>query len=334
MTSTNSGSNSSTTHPFTQTVDQVAAGILRVMNGWAHAAGSGVGLIGDFLAGILISFGKLLGGISGVGKTIQGFFNWLGSIISAGFEFVNLLISCAISLVAHAISGMLCILGGAISSIIARDGYLLKKGILDFLSPIAGSLIALFLKGVALIQSVIFMQLGERPLNDHEKETIRRVYRNSLAFGDIRVIEGFVGLFSKNDRPFTLGDRIYLKHVDTARDPGLFAHECCHAWQYQRYGARYVAEALWAQFFVPDAYNWEKEIGRGKTHWQDFNREAQAQFIQNSFDGGRKVPPEHVPGEFYGDDPVGQNVEYKHKNVDYTDLAKQTIAFVRSKGRS
>jgi len=332
MRSTNQGSKDAR-HPFTQAMDRGSDGIVSVGNGWAHGAGAVVGLIGNFLAEILIAIGKPLGNIPGAGKTLRGFFNWLGSIVSAGFEFVNLLLSCAISLLAHAISGTLRILGGVVSAITVRDTYLLRKGALDFLSPLAGSFITLLVKGVAFIQSVIFMQLGERPLNEQEKETIRRVYRNSLAIGNIRVIEGFAGLFSTNDRPFTLGDRIYLKHVDTAKDPGLFTHECCHVWQYQQYGARYVIEALWAQYRVPDAYNWEKEIERGKTHWQDFNREAQAQFIQDSFNGGRKIPVEHIAGEFYSDDPVGQNVEYKRKGVDYTDLAKQTIASIRNKGR-
>jgi len=264
MSDTKQGSNSSKSSPFIEAVDRVADSIISVGNAWGHGAGSVLDLIGDFLSGILFAIGKTLSGIPGVGKVLQGLFRWLGSIISAGFDFANLLIYCGISLLAHAIAGILRLVGGAIGGIVAQDGRLLRKGTLDFLSPIGGSIIALFIKGVAFIQSVIFMQLGERPLNDHEKETIRHVYRNSIAFRNIRVVEGFVGIFNNNDRPFTLGDRIYLKKVDTEKDPALFAHECCHAWQYQRSGARYVVEALWAQFFVPDAYNWEKEIERQK----------------------------------------------------------------------
>jgi len=53
---------------------------------------------------------------------------------------------------------------------------------------------------------------------------------------------------------------------------------------------RYLSEALWAQGTMKSdtssAYKWEDESTRGNYRWQDFNKEAQAQFIQDVFSGG------------------------------------------------
>ena len=76
-------------------------------------------------------------------------------------------------------------------------------------------------------------------------------------------------------------------------------------------------------------YSWEDELKRGHFRWQDFNKEAQAQFLENVFDSGQQIPPMRMPGEFYTDDPVGDNVQFRSSVADYTDLARQSVTYVR-----
>jgi len=312
--------------------DDIAGIIFSVGNAMAHGAGSVFETIGNFLAGLLDAFGKVLKNIPAVGKYLGGFFHWLGTIISAGSDLIAIFINGAIYLLANGFAGVLRILGGGLAVIIARDWGLIRKGVNDLLSGIGGVSIAIAAKLLAFLQAVFFLQMGERPLSKKEKEILRRVYRNSVALNNIRLIEGFAGLFSVNKRPFTLGNKIYMKHIRSDTDPGTFVHEVCHVWQYQRTGVRYIAEALWAQWTVPDAYNWKKEVERGRIRWQDFNREAQAQLVQDVFNHGRRIPSALTAGEFFDEEPISPNVEFKHRGADHTDLARKTVTLIRNKG--
>ena len=319
---------------FISTVDRGVGTALRLLNVLGQAVGAIFELIGNFLAGLLDAIGNPLNSIPAVGKYLRGFFHWLGTILSSGFDLVAVLIGSLVNLLANGLGGTFRILAGALGSLFTQDGGLVRKGAVDILAGIAGAVIAIGGKLVALVHATFFMQMGERPLNEYEKAVIKRVFRNSLNMQNIRVIEGYAGLFSQNNRPFALGNRIYLKKIDTAQNPALFAHECCHIWQYQRYGVRYLIEALWAQWKVENAYSWEAEIARGHVRWQEFNREAQAQFVQDVYNGGRRKLSSNTIGEFYDDDPVSGEVEYKRKGVDHTALARETIKWIRNKGIS
>jgi hypothetical protein len=113
-------------------------------------------------------------------------------------------------------------------------------------------------------------------------------------------------------------------------------HECGHVWQYQNIGTRYIADAFGAMAFVPDAYSWQAELARGSLDWTKFNREAQAQFLQDVFREGRHKSCEEVeekdkwlPGDFYIDEPIGPNGCFIISKTDFTDLALESVAYVR-----
>jgi hypothetical protein len=109
------------------------------------------------------------------------------------------------------------------------------------------------------------------------------VFRGSVALDRVRVVPGPAGLFDVNDRPFTLGNTIYLKGRTS---PKLLVHECVHVWQYQHRGPRYAYDALMAQRRLGQgAYDWRAELARGKA-WADFNAEAQAEYVADHWAEG------------------------------------------------
>ena len=323
--------NNSTRGTFVNTLDRTVEVALSVVNVWVQRAGSVLEWIGNFLSGLLVGFGKVLSGIPAAGRILFGIFRWLGTIVSAGFDVAAMLICAMLNFVATVCAGLVRIFAGLLTVIFRRDGWLARKGLGDILSGSAGAVIAIVAKMLALVQSVIVMQMGERPLNEDEKSILKRVYRNSLSINNIRIIEGFAGLFNVNNRPFTLGNRIYMKDHNSATDPALFVHECCHVWQYQHEGTRYIADALWAQHTFKNAYDWEAEIERGTTRWQDFNKEAQAEFLLDLFNSGHRIPSTSGRGEFFDDDPIEANVIFRHRSKDRTELATQCVNYIRNK---
>lgn len=171
---------------------------------------------------------------------------------------------------------------------------------------VAGAVIMVGGKAVAFVQAVLGMQ-WPRPLTDDEVAHLSTVYAESVDLSLVRLVPGRAGVFSLNKRPFTLGNTIYLKN---AGGHGVLVHECAHVWQYQHLGGRYTFDALWAQLTVkPDAYRWTDELDRGREHWRDFNREAQAQFLEDLAEAG-----------------LGWFVV---AGVDHTELARETLAEVR-----
>ncbi len=93
-------------------------------------------------------------------------FHWLGTILSAGFDLVSILISSLVNLLTNGLGGIARILTGLLGSIRSRDGRLVRKGVVDILAGFVGAVIAILAKMAALVHAVIFMQMGERPLNE------------------------------------------------------------------------------------------------------------------------------------------------------------------------
>ena len=184
-----------------------------------------------------------------------------------------------------------------------------------------------------MVQSIILVEARERRLTAQEIRLLRRIFRDSIAYYNVRLVEGRAGLFGLNSRPFALGNTIYLKDRSVSREPDLLVHECTHIWQYQKIGARYTSDALGAQFLVEDAYNWEKEVGRGKDLWARFNPEAQASFLQDAYVWGEIIKDGLVVarggGVFYdadGESTVGRLIV---RAVDHTARADTAMALVR-----
>ena len=248
---------------------------------------------GNLLQDGLNALGKLVSGIPGIGGFFKGFFAWIGGIIAGSANLAGGILKAEFGVASGALGGLIRIIGG----IFCLSWPLILKGLIDIGSGIAGGVIIVLGTLVSLIQRIIFCQNNERPLTQMEKIMLRKVFHRSVSLYNVRIIEGWSGLYGiTNDGAFTLGNTIYTNHTNLTREPDTLVHECTHVWQYQNLGPRYTSDALGAQIIYGrnwsrhDAYNWMDELDRGNTPWKNFNKEAAAQFIQDVWKVGTMSP--------------------------------------------
>ena len=95
----------------------------------------------------------------------------------------------------------------------------------------------------------------------------------------------------------------------------------------------YATDAIGAQWFLDNAYSWENEIRRGRTRSVEFNREAQAQFLENLYTSGESIVDGATPvsgnGCFYDADGSTSRGRFNFNRIDHTDRANQSLAVVR-----
>lgn len=263
-------------------------------------------------------------------------FRWIGAVLSSLTDFLSTIAKALIAIVAGLIGG----LGVMGIGLVQRDRPAVRRGSQSMLNGVTGSVALVAGKAVSMAQTVTLVQSYSRKLTGEEKALVRRVFGQSLALQNIRIVSGRCGVFGRNARPFVLGNTIYFKNHDIDREPHLFIHECVHIWQYQHQGASYIGGALGAQYFLQDAYDWEEEIRRGKQEWSQFNREAQGEFFLDLWRCGVL----EVNGEiFQGDGQffLADGVErigrlYFHEGrcqkeppTDYSDIAHTAVNTVR-----
>ncbi len=284
--------------------------------------------VGNGIEDGISAVGDVLGGVPVIGGFLEGAFDWAGSVISGVFDFAGAIVKGVLGIIGGVIAGVIRIIGG----ILSLDGDLIVTGLLDIVSGIAGAVILIVGKAISLVQTVFFLQKPERRLTKEEKALLKRVFRESVALYNVRLIEGWAGIYSLNSRPFTLGNTIYLKDHVVSAEPELLVHEVTHVWQYQNTGSRYASDAIGAQWFVDNAYSWEDEIARGNDDWVEFNLEAQAAFLEDIYtDGdllhGSRV--EHGNGRFYDADGKKAIGRFDYNGGHHTDRANEGVAVVR-----
>lgn len=313
----------------------IADGVETIFNAIGDFIADVIEIIGHVIAIIFDAIGTFLGQIPLIGPALRAVFHWLATIISAAFDLVATVVKGWLNMLAYAVGGIVRIIGGALGGLLAWDSGLVGKSVLRGLADIgiglAGAIILIFAKILAWYQSIVAMQYGERQLTKDERDMLWHVYRGSVAYWNIRVVDGLAGFYSLNPRAFTLGDTIYMKNTPPEDYHDVLVHECCHVWQYQHFGGRYVMEALIGQ--TADGYNWRAAIAGGITRWQDLNREGQAQFIQETWLEGRQTAtptPEIGNGVFFADDPIGPDVEFDADHTSFTSFAIEAITYIRS----
>ena len=309
--------------------DAVAGAIVVVINFIAAALVAIIQTIGRIIVAILDAVGALLGSLPLIGPWLRALFNWLGTVVSAAFDFVATAVGAVLNIVANIVGGLIRMVVGGIGGLIAGDGRVFVRGFGDLVAGIFGGVVAILGKALALIQSVLFMQLGERALTQLEEALLQRIYRSSLALANIRVVEGFAGFYSAGPS-FTLGNRIYLQNVVPGTELQILVHESVHVWQNQHEGTRYIADSLWARTDSM-AYAWRDQLARGRSRWQDFNVEAQGKFIQELYVLGLRGPSTGIDGEFFDDDPIGPDAYFIDVDTgdDLTGLAREAMFYIR-----
>jgi len=303
-------------------VKKVAEAVEDFVNDVGDAVGDAIEAVGDAINDALNWVGDKVG--------IKPFFSWLGGIVKGVFSLVGAVIKGVFGIVGGIIGGVIKIIGG----ILTWQGSLILEGIWDIFSPIIGTIIVVLGKLVALVQSIFYAQGFERALTEKEKSQLKRVFKDSLNYYVIRIIEGHAGLFGLNSRPFTLGNTIYMKTKTFPID--LLVHETTHVWQYQQTGDRYASDAITAQWFVPDEYNWQREINvRNKNDWSEFNNEAQAEFFQDLWKHGELQDSSGTTtqtgnGSFFDTDGKNRFGHFEVSGKDYTSIAIEAVKTVRN----
>ncbi|MFA6126790.1 MAG: hypothetical protein WC699_05760 [Bacteroidales bacterium] len=273
---------------------------------------------GSFLGDAIDSFGcTIFDSLVRTGRQIHAkpVFTWLGGLLKAPFSLTGAIIKGLFGIVGGMLGGMIKIIAG----IITLSSLKVVNGIWDIGSPVFGAIIVVAGKIAGWVQSIFYLQEFERPLTDHEKLELNRVFKDSLNYYVIRIVEGHSGLFGINRRPFTLGNTIYVKKWKNTVD--LTVHETTHVWQNRHRGNRYTSDAIVAQWFVKDAYNWQKELsGRKKEHWVDFNMEAQAAFIEDLWMHGNPT--------FFSACGKKQSGHFEMSGTDYTNIANEVVSII------
>lgn len=297
---------------------------------------------GTFGRNVVDTAGIAAGRIPGVGTGLGWALHWLATVVSAAADLVATVVKVVVELAVALAVALLRLVAGAVGLVSRSAGRrpvragrrTFVQGLGEVAASLGGPLIVVAGKGLALVQAALLGQRGERPLTADEHARLDRVFRGSVALYNVRVVDGFSGLFGLNGRPFTLGNTIYMKRYLQRRGPERYAatlvHECGHVWQNQNVGTRYAIQALWAQCTIADRYDWTQELARGIARWPDFNREAQAQLLMHVWQHGRSGQRgADAPGAFYADDPVGEGVFFEWNGVDRTALARGAVTAVR-----
>jgi hypothetical protein len=263
--------------------------------------------------------------IEGLGSRLRG---RADAILSALLFVASMTLRAVLGIFAGTAVGLIRLL----AALPGLDSRLARRGLGDVAAAWAGGVAAVAASLVGFVQTALFLQPVDRPLDERERDVLRRVYGTSVRLRNVRIVAGRAGLFSATPRPFTLGNRLYMQAVDTVREVDVLVHECGHIWQHQHFGPRYIADALWAQWSYTlkggNAYDWRAET-RSKARWRDFNFEAQAEFLSAVFRGGR-CGGRQGDGAFF-DDPAAGDASFRLRgpDEDLTALAREAIAHVR-----
>lgn len=319
-----------------------------VVNAVSDAVTDVVETVGNAVEDAANAIGGALSGIPVVGGFLGGFFAWVGGIVAGITNFVGSVIKGVLGIVGGVIGGLIKVVGGAIGGLFSGNWSTALEGLIDIASSIAGAILSILGTFASLVQRIIFCQNNERKLTKAEIDMLRIVFQNSISLYDIRLIEGWSGIFgTTTNGAFTLNNTIYLNQTNLATNPEVLVHECVHVWQYQNHGNRYIGDALGAQAVYGrtgtsgDAYDWSAELARGKTDWNEFNAEAQAQLINEIWTDGTLVTGGVVDrsnGAFYrkqdcessnGPGVCVETFQASRDSTDHTPLAINAVKELR-----
>jgi hypothetical protein len=154
--------------------------------------------------------------------------------------------------------------------------------------------------GPEIAQFVMHLITNTTTLNDDELAHIVSVLGpENMRFNDVRVAEGgLLDLIFKlnGNLAFTTWRTVHFPRTSSNQRIGhtranlaILVHELTHVYQYERVGSRYLGEAIYMLVKTRrDCYDYgfiqglQQAAAAGK-HYQEFNREQQAQIAQDYF---------------------------------------------------
>jgi uncharacterized membrane protein YeaQ/YmgE (transglycosylase-associated protein family) len=305
------------------------------VNAVADGSSDAANAVGEAVSDVVETVGNAVeDALDWVGADVPGwshFTGWIGSIISGVTDLIGSVVKAITGIIGGVIAGVVRILGG----IFSLNVDLIVKGFGDIVSSIIGAFIVIALRLIALVQQIIPFQARERRMTKDEIKDMKRIFGESLAYYNIRIVEGRAGIFL-GPRELVTGNTIYMKGHDPDTERERLAHECVHVWQYQNRGSRYASDSLYAQLFLDDEYSWEKELDRGKNEWVEFNIEAQGTLIQDVYLESQLVVPGVTPnassgGVFFDSNEKAVGL-FEFGGVDHTDLANEAWSMLKNEG--
>lgn len=205
---------------------------------------------------------------------------WTGSLVESVAALAGAAVKCLWDLAGSCLAVPVLALGGVATA----SPRLFLAAATELPAAIVGGLVVLLGRLISLVQTAVGLESPPRAPTADEARLLTAVFGPSLPLAALRIAPGRAGLFGTNDRPFVLGNTIYLKGA--APEGGLLVHEATHVWQYRHRGARYAPEAILAQVTMRDAYDWAAHLEHGARRWEVLNPEAQAQMIEDLWRAG------------------------------------------------
>ncbi|MEU9662898.1 hypothetical protein [Streptomyces chartreusis] len=200
-----------------------------------------------------------------------------------------------------------------------------------------GAVIFAALTIVDIVQTWLHIQPAKRPLTKRERELLRPIFRDSLVYDAIEIVDGRSGLLTLSGRALTMGFTIYLPTYSER----TLVHECVHTWQFQSGRFRYIGNSalnqldslVFSRGYQP--YNWQPRMDAGESWFSLRSAEAQAQFIEDVYAGGSfdfddmETPDDTSPGAFFREDPSGSNA-FAVAGTAYTKQANDAWRILRT----
>lgn len=317
-----------------EAIDQILTAVVEFVTDLIEIIGNGLGALFHWLADQIENDPE--NPHPGTANALR----WIGNVITKACDTLATVIKAVASFAIDVITGLLRIVGG----ILSLNGRLILKGLDDIVSGFVGAVVIIAGKILELFQTAILVQQPGRPLTKAEKDMLRRIYHHSLSLGAIRVNDRTAGLFGLNPWPFTFGNTIFLKGnnvdpADPAAEPVILVHESVHVWQYQHEGSSYIGRALGNAAFE-SATNanggWLQEIAAGRLRWVEFNKEAQAWFVEDVYTRGELRTPSGTAtavstgnGAFFDADGTDSHGHFEWSSVDHTGLADDAVEAIR-----
>lgn len=233
--------------------------------------------------------------------------------------------------------GVLALLVGN-TAILGQAGQDLWELVKDGTYAAIGVIIFAALRIVDLVQSVLGIQPAKRRLTEAERALLWPIFRNSLNYNAIEVVDGSAGLLTITGAALTMGFTIYLPSYSEE----TLVHECVHVWQFEFEGFRYIGNSTLNQLdhltLHPgyDPYIWQGRIDAGASWYTLKSVEAQAQFIADVWNLGifqfdaKGAPEDKTDGAFFRGDPSQGHNLFAFGAGDYTVQANAAWQIIRT----